>query len=204
MGLPARLDDGFCGAKTRAGTPCRKTAGWGTDHVGVGRCRLHGGATPIKHGARSQLRRYGRLNHRIGELIEVYEQDPDPTNILSEIAAMRALFHDWIERYEEWKEQMLLWWATVTGRKSQNPEVAAARLVLNDAAPRQLMDISDGGRLISEATKMVARLEKIRSQDAISRPELARIWQEMWRAVQMECDEDTADRIREAWLRIRL
>lgn len=35
-----------CGAKTRAGRPCLKPAGAGTTHVGVGRCRLHGGASP--------------------------------------------------------------------------------------------------------------------------------------------------------------
>ena len=31
-----------CGAKTRAGTSCAQRVGWGTDHVGTGRCRLHG------------------------------------------------------------------------------------------------------------------------------------------------------------------
>jgi hypothetical protein len=35
-----------CGAKTRQGHPCRKSAGWGTENPGYGRCRLHGGATP--------------------------------------------------------------------------------------------------------------------------------------------------------------
>jgi hypothetical protein len=35
-----------CGATNRAGTPCQQTAGWGTDHAGVGRCKLHGGASP--------------------------------------------------------------------------------------------------------------------------------------------------------------
>jgi hypothetical protein len=37
---------GLCGAKTKAGTPCKKRAGHGTEHVGEGRCRLHGGASP--------------------------------------------------------------------------------------------------------------------------------------------------------------
>jgi hypothetical protein len=37
----------LCGAKKRSdGTPCRLFAGQGTDHAGVGRCRLHGGNTP--------------------------------------------------------------------------------------------------------------------------------------------------------------
>lgn len=35
-----------CGAKTRAGKPCRLPAGHGTTHPGVGRCRRHGGASP--------------------------------------------------------------------------------------------------------------------------------------------------------------
>lgn len=57
--------DGYprCGAKTRAGTPCQQKAGWGTEHVGTGRCKLHGGKStgaPIgnrnafKHGMRSR------------------------------------------------------------------------------------------------------------------------------------------------------
>lgn len=32
-----------CGAKAKNGGRCRKEAGWGTDHVGYGTCRLHGG-----------------------------------------------------------------------------------------------------------------------------------------------------------------
>lgn len=35
-----------CGAKNRHGKPCRLPAGHGTSHVGVGRCRRHGGASP--------------------------------------------------------------------------------------------------------------------------------------------------------------
>lgn len=36
----------ICGAKTRAGTPCRLPPGHGTGHVGAGRCRRHGGSSP--------------------------------------------------------------------------------------------------------------------------------------------------------------
>lgn len=34
-----------CLAKTRAGGKCRKQKGWGTEHLGTGRCKLHGGNT---------------------------------------------------------------------------------------------------------------------------------------------------------------
>lgn len=33
----------MCGAKTRKGTPCKNPAGFRTDHLGEGRCYLHGG-----------------------------------------------------------------------------------------------------------------------------------------------------------------
>lgn len=35
-----------CGAKTRSGGRCKRGAGAGTDHVGVGSCKHHGGSTP--------------------------------------------------------------------------------------------------------------------------------------------------------------
>ena len=53
-----------CGANTRAGGKCQLQAGHGTDHIGTGRCRLHGGASngapkgnknALKHGIYSKL-----------------------------------------------------------------------------------------------------------------------------------------------------
>ncbi len=54
------MDHTTCDAKTRSGNPCQLRAGWGTDHVGEGRCKFHGGRTPrgadsphFRHGHRS-------------------------------------------------------------------------------------------------------------------------------------------------------
>lgn len=44
--LPTGRDKPVCEAKTRSGGHCQRPAGWGTSHAGVGRCKLHGGATP--------------------------------------------------------------------------------------------------------------------------------------------------------------
>jgi len=47
-----------CGAKTRGlnrGFPCNKSAGYGTKHLGIGRCKYHGGCSPIKHGLYSKV-----------------------------------------------------------------------------------------------------------------------------------------------------
>lgn len=45
-----------CGARTKRGTVCSKTAGFGTDHVGFGQCKHHGGSTAngIKFAAKLQ------------------------------------------------------------------------------------------------------------------------------------------------------
>ncbi|MEA3401317.1 MAG: HGGxSTG domain-containing protein [Armatimonadota bacterium] len=54
-----------CGAKTRRGTPCKQPAGWGTDHPGEGRCKLHGGASP--RGRDHPSFKHGRWSRYIGK-----------------------------------------------------------------------------------------------------------------------------------------
>jgi hypothetical protein len=41
----AKTAHGDCGAKTRSGGKCKKQKGWGTEHLGTGKCKLHGGNT---------------------------------------------------------------------------------------------------------------------------------------------------------------
>jgi hypothetical protein len=47
MGMPANKRSGYplCGAKKKNGEECRAFAGQGTDHLGTGKCKFHGGAT---------------------------------------------------------------------------------------------------------------------------------------------------------------
>ena len=50
-------DSRHCGSPKRQGPgTCTRPAGWGTSHVGVGRCKLHGGSTPTheKHAEKVQ------------------------------------------------------------------------------------------------------------------------------------------------------
>ena len=37
-----------CGAHNRAGLPCKRPSGWGTNHAGFGLCKLHMGSTPAQ------------------------------------------------------------------------------------------------------------------------------------------------------------
>ena len=93
-----------CGAKNRAGNPCGRPSGWGTDHFGEGRCKLHGGAIPIKTGRYSKIKR-----RRIAELIEHYRQESDPLDIVQELHLLRALVTDFVERYDEMTDAILAW-----------------------------------------------------------------------------------------------
>ena len=230
--------DKYCGAKTRSGTLCKRPSGWGTDHVGVGRCKLHGGATPIKSG------RYSRLKtERLRSLIEEYEADPNPTDIMPELAAARALFQDFIERYQCFTDALIAWHQSYQqGRQRPiSPEKASAFLNLvddyeeliaereddlsdrqkgdldfarqyvealqndNGNKPHQVLDIGDAYRILSEITKIVERHERIKSANAISRPDLARVMGEMARVVGTYIDDQaTLQKIKEGWLGIRI
>lgn len=177
-----------CGAKKKQGPGnCAQKAGWGTDHVGQGKCKLHGGATPRKHGRYSKIQSVA-----LRELIEQHAADDKPLDILPELAACRALFQDFIERYDQWRDALIAW------HESYLEDDTVAK-------PRQILDIADAYRLLSEVTKIVERIEKIEAQNAVSRRDLMRIMDEMGRYVERHVtDPKTRNRIRDGWLEIRL
>lgn len=49
--------DEHCNGKTkgRKGGLCQREAGWGTDHVGIGRCKFHGGCSPQSEKAAARI-----------------------------------------------------------------------------------------------------------------------------------------------------
>src|SRR3954449_9112667 len=71
-GGPARL----CGGLSRGGTHCKRPAGWGSDHPGWGRCKLHGGNTPNGRRYAYQLEAIAQVPRMGGEV------DVEPTDAL--------------------------------------------------------------------------------------------------------------------------
>jgi hypothetical protein len=175
-----------CGAKTRAGSPCRRPAGHGTSHPGQGRCKLHGGKSPVTHGRYSLIRRPS-VRQRIDVLKAA---DADPLDLLEDLHLLRALTIDWIERYDSSREALLAW------HRDGHPD---------GSRPRQLLDISDAGRLLERIGRLVEIIHKTRQEQTISLATFKRLMEQMALAVtRYVSDTDTLHAIETAWGQIRV
>lgn len=176
---------GLCGAKAKStGKPCRREAGWGTDHFGEGRCRFHGGATPIKSGRYSTVQREG-----LRQLIDKHQDDEAPLDVLPELALAKAILEDYVARYDEMAEALLAW---------------NAEQVAEQKRPVQIPDIADVILQVERITKIAQREKKLHLAGAISRSHLERIFHEQRRIIEHEADPDTAERIIDGFYDIRV
>ena len=114
---------------------CRQPAGKNTSHEGDGRCWLHGGLTPVRHGRYSSV-----VRREIQDLIRELENDPDPLNILPELLMVRALLADYLNRYEENRDAVLAWYASWNGRPWKVEDLNLMREVLAEYEGRMRQD----------------------------------------------------------------
>lgn len=200
---------------------CRHRAGHGTEHVGVGRCKGHGGGSDdrIIHG---QDRRYTfPTTKRIAALVEQFENDPAPLNLLPELALLRAIVVDFIERYDVITAALIAWHAERSITREQQDALYAAlnefeelvrssdevtdtqreTLTLAREAvrelgddrdrPRHILDLADASRLVDRVGTMVKRIEDIRAQNAVSLPQLKRFLFALDRVITARVPDDT-------------
>ena len=73
---------------------CGQTAGWGTTHVGYGRCKLHGGASPYKHGLYSDV---AKKRYTIKDFIEIAKNDPETFHISTQMSLQMGLLSERVE-----------------------------------------------------------------------------------------------------------
>ncbi|MEW2301991.1 hypothetical protein AB0958_18790 [Streptomyces sp. NPDC006655] len=88
-----------CGAQKRQGAPgetCTFVAGWGTDHVGTGRCRLHGGNTRNQRTA-ARAEKADQEARRLLAQLDVQPVD-DPFAALSRLAGQVLAWQEAISR----------------------------------------------------------------------------------------------------------
>lgn len=82
----------LCGAKTRAGGKCKQLA------LANGRCHFHGGkstGSPPKHGL------YSIKRTELARDYQKFLESPDPLNLAHELAVLRGLFEQFMNRYED-------------------------------------------------------------------------------------------------------
>jgi hypothetical protein len=104
----------YCGGKLkkRDGT-CTRPPGWGTDHAGSGRCKLHGGCAPSSRVAGAEeLARQAVVTYGL-------PRDISPTDALLEEVRYSAGHVAWLrERVAELEQADLVWGMTEQAEKT--------------------------------------------------------------------------------------
>lgn len=145
-----------CGAKTRKdGSPCQRPAGWGTQHVGTGRCKLHGGCST------GPISRYNKVKGQLAERMARHELDPDPANLIPELTLMRSMLEGWLELHEADQAQAIPGAVTLTEniRKIVN--------TIHQMQTRELITAREYDVALTELTRII--VEEVRDADTVRR-----------------------------------
>lgn len=135
---------------------CQQPAGWGTDHVGQGRCKLHGGSIPVRHGRYSK-----RLRSTLGDRIQELAADPDLLDLSEELATSRALLERALEKLEE--EEL-----DVEAATRIVAEVTRIAKRIEDIRAQNALSIKELQRIMAEMGRSVAlRVEDPSTLEAI-------------------------------------
>lgn len=177
-----------CGArKTDGSGTCEQPAGFGTDHVGAGRCKFHGGATPCTAGGR-----YSKIKtRRLGAKIAEFEADPDPLNLEPEAAAVRALVAGYLERFDELEDALLEWNAA---------EFREAAEEKRKPRPKRVPEIHEAASLLEAVSRVVEKIHKQRISQAVTLDQVAS-WFQAFAAVVSKhvTDPDVLRTIEREW-----
>lgn len=184
----SKTDGPFCDAKLDGGATgrtCRNPAGYRTEHLGQGRCYLHGGCVPVM-----TTGRYSKILHKsVREKFEMLSAvEMDVMDLAPEAQLLRALIVDFINRYEDFHEALLAWYADSTGKSSK---------------PRKVLDLADAARLIEGVSRVVHRIHQIRSTGAITLATFQRVTEQMGIIVAKHVlDAKILEQIEHEWMTI--
>lgn len=154
----------FCRARnTKREKYCRARAGQGTDHLGQGRCKNHGGSTPIKHGRYSDV-----IGSSVGEHLDrlALETEKEQLDVIPEAQLLRALTLDAGERWTEFFDAIIAW-----------NEEESAEAAIEKRRPRFLgvPDMKDLGDLAKKTAEIINMVHKQRATNAIGMADFFRL-----------------------------
>lgn len=179
-----------CGAQLRKkerGRFCCFPKGTKTPHLGEGRCWLHGGLTPIKHGL-SSLIQHGRLKDLLKKMKEI---DHDILDLSPEVNLMRAMTIDFVNRYDTFTDHLETWYNALDGKQKDMglPPVM-----------RKFPTLEDAGTLLEAISRMVERVHKITREGSITMDVFRGLMEQMGMVVAQECSNPRElERIENGW-----
>lgn len=148
----------MCGAQLRRrerGRLCQLAKGYKTPHPDQGKCWLHGGLTPIKHGLGSLIT-HGRLKDLIRK---VQELDHAVMDLEPEALLMRAMVIDFVNRYDEFRDHLETWYDALDSKNHDDglPPVS-----------RRYPELEDAAKLLEGVSRIVERMHKITREGSIT------------------------------------
>jgi hypothetical protein len=79
---------------------CELTAGWGTDHLGTGACKFHGGKYAVPKW-KANGRYSSVIKGQLAKKFEEFENDENLLNLMPELVLLRTLAAETIEKYQD-------------------------------------------------------------------------------------------------------
>lgn len=174
----------FCRARnTKREKYCYARSGQGTDHLGAGRCKNHGGGTPIVHGRYSDVSRDTIAEHL--EKLDL-ETEQEQMDILPEAQFLRALVKDVTERYQSLVDGIIAWNAE---------ESEDAKLEKRKALLHKFPEIKDVAEVVKKVAEVVNMVHKQRSANAISLSDFYRLMAAMAEVIATQTEKSFKQRV---------
>ena len=192
----------LCGARTKStAQPCKNIAGKGTDHGGQGRCRFHGGATPIKHGMYSKV-----VRPKVGERIAQLANSSELLDLRQEQAVLKSYFTEYLEKFDSISQAILDWhrssgpaYQTLLHSNDATP-IHDAILKLREADHLKPVELPNPDILFKFIEKIGKTSERIyKTEDTITLTEHDRLTDQMADVVVPLVDAETLKTIRDGW-----
>lgn len=133
IAIPRKRPVLLCG-DMRKGEPCKNYAGTGTDHVGYGRCKWHGGAStgPKTEEGKAKVSQNSRihglyanvLGGREREIFEGLVAENKPADLEYEIQVQKAKILGYLEK---WRQRFTLAYGVAAAKGYNDPELTAEK-----------------------------------------------------------------------------
>ena len=173
---------------------CKRHAGHGTDHLGQGRCKNHGGCTPTRSGKYSKITRAN-----LKDLVDRFTNVADPLDMLDDLAMARAYLFKFVENYDEIVDSLLTWHDDYYFGVDEDGEPRTS-----NKPPPNLPSEAKVIMMLDTISKIVKRIQDVKSDQAIGRNDFLRIMTEMGRMAEHHTNPEQWAQIKSDWLSITL